>query len=54
MTLYSLFGTNGNGATGPGASTSYSGAFVCGVAFSVTSSGYYLNGYYLWRADSSQ
>ncbi len=54
MTLYSAFGTLGNGATGPGSSTSYSGGIVVGMAFSVTSSGYYLNGYYLWRSDSSQ
>ena len=54
MTLYSAFGTLGNGATGPASSAAYSGSFVCGIAFEVTSSGYYLNGYYQWRADSSQ
>jgi len=54
VTVYSLFGVNGNGASGPGASISYGGNWVCGVAFSVTTTGQYLNGYYLWRCDSSQ
>ena len=54
MAVYSAFGVNGNGATGPGSSISYSGSIVVGMAFDVTSSGYYLNGYYLWRSDSSQ
>lgn len=54
MTQYSFFGVNGNSATGPGSSISYGGAFVGGLQFEVTSSGQYLYGYYMWRADSAQ
>ena len=54
MSNVSLFGPNGNGATGPGSSSGYSGPFTAGVAFKVTATGQYLLGYYLWRADSSQ
>ncbi len=54
MTQYSAFGTHGNAATGPSSSTSYGGAFTGGMAFSVTSPGYYLLGYYMWRSDSGQ
>ena len=54
MTLYSAFGTHGNAANGPGASSSYSGSWLAGLAFKVTSSGYYLQQYGYWRADSSQ
>lgn len=55
MTQYSVFQSGtGLGVSGPGSSTSYSGPFVAGLYFEVTSAGQYLNGYYLWRADSSQ
>lgn len=54
MTQFSFFGVNGNGTTGPGASTSFGAGFVAGLAFKVTSSGQVLSGYYVWRADSAQ
>jgi len=49
-----LFGVNGNGATGPASSTSFGGTIVEGILFKVTSSGYNLTGYGFWRADSAQ
>lgn len=39
---------------GPGASTSFGGVLVQGILFKVTSPGMVLQGYWLWRADSSQ
>lgn len=50
MTTYRLFpATNG-----PASSTSFTGPIVEGVVFNVTSAGYQLQGYWWWRADSSQ
>ena len=54
MADYSFFGVNGNGADGPGSSTSYSGGIVLGTVFEVTSPGYSLLGYGFWRADTAQ
>jgi len=54
MTNYSFFGVTGNGANGPGSSTSFSGGIVLGAVFEVTSPGYSLLGYGFWRADTSQ
>lgn len=54
MTQLSAFGTLGNGATGPVASTSFGGAFLCGLMFKVTQPGYFLYNYRYWRADSAQ
>ena len=54
MTTLSLFGTNGNGANGPGFSTGFSGNYIAGTLFKVTSAGYQLTGYGFWRADNSQ
>lgn len=48
MALYSLFGTHGNGATGPGSPAAYSGNFLAGVIWKVTANGLWLNGYYHW------
>lgn len=54
MTQYSFFGVNGNGATGPASSASYTGPFVSGHTWKVTQSGQFLYGYYVWRADTNQ
>jgi hypothetical protein len=55
VTQYSAFQSGtGNNTAGPASSTSYGGVFTAGMAFEVTSSGQYLYGYYVWRADSSQ
>ena len=55
MTQYSVFQSGtGLGVSGPGSSTSYTGTWVGGLYFEVTSPAQYLYGFYLWRADSSQ
>lgn len=54
MTQYSAFGVNGNGATGPVSSITFTGNFVAGMSFSVTQPGQFLYGYYIWRSDSAQ
>jgi hypothetical protein len=56
VTQYSFFQSGtGNGATPPASSSDpgYGGNWVAGLAFEVTSSGQYLYGFYLWRADTS-
>ena len=40
--------------SGPGASTSFSGTIVLGTLFKVTQPGMQLDGYWYWRADSTQ
>jgi hypothetical protein len=47
VTSYSLFGVNGNGATGPSTVASYSGAFECAHLFMVTSY-CWVTGYQIW------
>ena len=53
MAVHTLFGVNGNGATGPAASA-YSGPYQAGVIFQVTSGGQWLDGYWWWVASSGQ
>jgi len=48
VTIYTAFGVNGNGATGNATSTSLGSAWVAGMKFKVTSSGYQLSGYGQW------
>lgn len=49
-----IFGVNGNGATGPAASNAFTGNIVLGTLFKVTAAGYQLTGYGLWRCDTAQ
>ena len=41
-------------ASGPGSSTTFTGSIILGTLFEVTSPGMVLQGYWYWRADSSQ
>lgn len=50
MTNFRLFPST----NGPASSTAFAGSIVEGVIFQVTSPGYQLQGYWWWRADSSQ
>ena len=50
MTTYRAFPS----ATGPASSQSYTGPLIQGMLFEVTTGGCWLDGYWYWRADSSQ
>jgi hypothetical protein len=47
---YRLFAS----VNGPAAATSYSGPFIAGVVFSVSTGGTWINGYWWWVCDSDQ
>ena len=57
MTTWTIFGTRGNGANGPVASTAYTGPLVQHIHFRVRAANgaqLYLQGYGYWRADVNQ
>jgi hypothetical protein len=54
LVLSSLWGTYGDGETGPGSSESFGGPIVIATSFEVTAAGLALYGFGYWIADSSQ